>query len=148
VSRLTAIRPTGYTLLAFCLALQALSIAALMLGGEILPLPASGRNAFSPVVAVFAAVAAEALWFCRRWVVGACVAYVCVSALAAVGASALDGGLMPGEAVSSIISRLVLAALPLMYVHRRAAKLFAQPAPAPVLPPRPQAHRPGAVSPP
>ncbi|MFL5381615.1 MAG: hypothetical protein ACJ8GN_03750 [Longimicrobiaceae bacterium] len=137
MSRLTAIRPTGYTLLALCLALQALAIAALMLGGEIVPLPAPGRNAFAPVVAVFAAVAAESLWFCRRWVVRACVAYVCASALAAVGSSALDGGLMPGEAVSSIIARLVIVALPLMYVHRRATKLFAQPAPAPVLPPQP-----------
>jgi hypothetical protein len=138
MSRLTAIRPTGYTLLALCLALHALSIAVLMLGGEITPLSAPGRNAFSPVVAVFAAVAAESLWFCRRWVVRACVAYVCASALAAVGASALDGGLMPGEAVSSIISRMVIFALPLMYVHRRTSRLFpSAPAPAAALPPQP-----------
>ena len=143
MSRLTAIRPTGYTLLALCLGLQALSIAALILGGEITPLPTPGRNAFSPVVAVFAAVAAESLWFCRRWVLRACVAYACASTAAAVATSALDGGLMPGEAVSSVITRVVLFALPLMYVHRRASRLF----PAPALPPQPQGiPAPGAVT--
>ncbi|MFL5541530.1 MAG: hypothetical protein ACJ8J0_21260 [Longimicrobiaceae bacterium] len=131
-------RPTGYTLLGLYLGLRAAGGLLLALGVRLDYSDNHGPDGFPLLVAVFAAVATEALWSCRPWVLRATVAYFCASTLAPLAASALDRGLMPGEAVASIIAKLVIVALPLMYVHRRAEQLFPRPAPAPALPPQPQ----------
>lgn len=131
-------RPTGYALLAFYLGFRALGGLLLALGSEIDTLGHHGPDGFPLLVAVFAAVAAEALWNCRPWVMRATVAYFCASTLAPLAGSAVDHGLMPGEAVASVIAKLVVVALPLMYVQHRAAQLFPPaPAPAAALPPQP-----------
>lgn len=137
-------RPRGFTLLALYLELKAAGgVLALVVDLDY----ARHLDSFAPhhapdglplLVAVFAAVAAEALWSCRPWCVRATIAYFCASTLAPLAASTLGGVQMPGEAVSSVIARLVVAALAVMYVHNRAARLVPPtPAPAPALSLRP-----------
>ncbi|MFL5539977.1 MAG: hypothetical protein ACJ8J0_13345 [Longimicrobiaceae bacterium] len=131
-------RPTGYTLLALYFAIRAVDGFVHALGVELGDGRDHGHYGLPVLVGVFAAVAAEALWNCRPWVVRATVAYFCASTLAPLAASAIDHGLLPGEAVASIIAKVVIVALPLMYVHNRAAQLFPPaPAHAAALPPRP-----------
>jgi hypothetical protein len=128
-------RPTSFTLLALYLGAKAV-IGFGTAAFELLP----GRvpERLSLLTAVFAAVAAEALWKCRPWCVRATAGYFAVAILAPVLGSALTDGLMHGEAVFSIISSSILAAIPVLYVNHRASRIFApQPARVPVPAPRP-----------
>jgi hypothetical protein len=131
-------RPTGYTLLALYLGLKAAGGLLLALGVRLDYSENHGPDGFPLLVAVFAAVAAEALWSCRPWVLRATIAYFCASTLAPLAARALDHGLVMDEVMASIFAKAMFVALPLMYVQRRAEQLFPRPAPAPALPPQPQ----------
>jgi hypothetical protein len=124
-------RPTSFTLLALYLGWKALEgfLAALD------PLSSSGP---SLLTAVFAAVAAEALWRCRPWCVRATVGYFAASILAWLVTSVTADRVLPGELVPLTITRLILAALPVLYVSHRAKQIFAaSPAPVAIPAPRP-----------
>jgi hypothetical protein len=94
---------------------------------------AGGLSLFT---AVFAAVAAEALWRCRPWVVRATVGYFAASVFAWLVASVTADLVIPGELVSLTIARLIVAAIPVLYVNHRARQIFAA-SPAPVAIPAP-----------
>jgi hypothetical protein len=131
-------RPAGYTLLALYLGYKAVGGLLLALGIQLDYSDNHGLDGFPLLVAVFAAVAAEALWNCRPWVLRATIAYFCASTLAPLAASAIAGGLVMYEAMASIFAKAVVVALPLLYVHSRAEQLFPPaPAPAAALPPQP-----------
>ena len=118
-------RPLGFTLLAIYLGLSAAGGFFQALTYDI-AFP-RGMSALPLVTAVFAGVAAEALWRCRPWCVRAFVAFGCVRLLE--------------EASEPLISFVMLAFITAIvggYVHNRAARLFApQPARVPVPAPRP-----------
>ena len=124
-------RPTGFTLLALYLGWKALEgfIAVIDLGD------AGGLSLFT---AVFAAVAAEALWRCHPWCVRATVGYFAASMLASLVDYATVGHLIQGEMVSFIVARLIVVAIPVLYVNNRAKQIFAaSPAPVAIPAPRP-----------
>lgn len=134
-------RPIGFTVLALLLGLRVLIgfLLAIGVGLGSIPLSARGRG-LTLLLAVFAAVAAEALWRCRPWCLRASVAYVGASILLPLMATAASGDLESFEALFTTIGKLMIAAVPLLYVHSRATRLFGRPAaPArvPIAVPRP-----------
>ena len=129
-------RPTSFTLLGLYLAWKAVAGAFLALELDIVgPLP---DRDVSLLAAVFAAVAAEALWNCRPWCVRATVGYFAAATLVPLVASAAADDLMPGEAVFTILGKAIFFAMPVLYVNHRASQIFApQPTPARIPVPRP-----------
>jgi hypothetical protein len=128
-------RPTGFTLLGLFLGWKALAGFLLAIDIGLEPLPDSPPAGLSFIVVVFAAVAAEALWRCRPWVMRANLAYVCASIFAPLAGDAAAGHLTFSKAMFSIAGYGMIAALPLWYVDDRAAKLFGrQAAPLPTAP--------------
>lgn len=129
-------RPTRFTLLGLYLWWKAAEGFMLALGmdrsyGHVpggLPL----------LTAVFAAVAAEALWRCRPWCVRATAGYFCAAILAPLAASAAAGELASGDEVFvSLLTKGIFCAIPVLYVRMRASQLFA---PHPVQLPVPAAR--------
>jgi hypothetical protein len=129
-------RPTSFTLLGLYLGWKAIEGAFLALELDVAgPLPDRG---VSLLAAVFAAVAAEALWRCRPWCVRATVGYFAAATVVPLVASATDHDLMPGEAVFTVLTKAIIFAMPVLYVNYRASQLFApQPTPARIPVPRP-----------
>ena len=131
-------RPISFTLLGLYLGWMAMTgfLHAIGFGHE--PLPYGGPDGLSLLPAVFAAVAAEALWRCRPWCVRATFAYFAAVCLVPLVATAAAGGSMPSEMASSILTTVFIFAFPVLYVSHRASRLFAQkPARIPVPAPRP-----------
>jgi hypothetical protein len=123
-------RPASFTLLALYLGWKALE-------GFLAALDPVSLSGLSLLAAVFAAVAAEALWRCRPWCVRATVGYFAAAILAWLVTSVTADSVMPGELVPLTITRLIVAALPVLYVNQRAKQIFATP-PAPVAIPAPR----------
>jgi hypothetical protein len=117
-------RPTSFTLLGLYLGWKALSGFLLAIGFGLEPVPDGRPEGLALLTAVFAAVAAEALWRCRPWCVRATIGYYAMSTLAPLVATAAERGLMPGEAVGSIAVGAVICAIPVLYVNRRAGQIF------------------------
>lgn len=127
-------RPLGFTLIALYLGLQVLVGVVLAIGVGLDGLPLSMKiSGLTLLATVFAAVAAEALWRCRPWCLRASVAYAGAAILLPLAATAAAGRLEPYEALFMTIGKLMIAAVPLLYVHSRAGRLFGRPhAAAPV----------------
>ena len=138
-SALAMQRPTSFALLGMYLGIRALTSIGLLVGPDADLATDRTPPGVTLLVAVFAAVAAEALWRCRPWCVRATVGYFAASILAPLAATAVAGRLMPGEVMFSIIGRVMIAALPVLYVQSRAKQLFAPPPARVAVPlPRPQ----------
>jgi hypothetical protein len=131
-------RPTSFALVGMYLGWKAVAGLLLVFTAGLDTSPGRVPTGVALLTAVFAAVAAEALWFCRPWCVRASIGYFAVAILAPHAASALAGDLVPVEAMFSIITSSILAAIPLLYVTNRASRLFsAHPAGIPIAVPRP-----------
>ena len=124
-------RPTSFTLLALYLGWKALE-------GFLAALDPIGLGELTLLAAVFAAVAAEALWRCRPWCVRATVGYFAAAILASLVTSVTADRVIAGELVSFTIAKLIIFALPVLYVNHRAKQIFAtSPAPVAIPAPRP-----------
>ena len=131
-------RPVSFTLLGLYLGWKALSGFLLASGVGLEQLPDGGPTGLPLLTAVFAAVAAEALWRCRPWCVRATIGYFAMSTVAPLVDRAVVSGLVPGEAMVSIVAKLVVIAAPVLYINHRAGRLFnAWPPRAAVPAPRP-----------
>lgn len=126
-------RPLGFTLLAIYLTISVLSRVFPVTAPE--P-PLQGIAALPLVTAIFAAVAAEALWNCRPWCVRAFIAYCGVRLLGPLAGAFGVGTIEPPEASVSLIMIGFAAVMTGAYVRHRAARLFAPPA-VPVPAPHP-----------
>ena len=118
---MTGPRPLGFTLLAIYLAITAVAGLPSLTSG----VAEQGMAALPPVIAVFAAVAAEALWHCRAWCVRAFVAYCCVHLLLPM--AGVIGIVEAIEPLASFVILAFVAAIVGGYVHNRAGRLFASP---------------------
>jgi hypothetical protein len=131
-------RPTSFALLGMYLGWKAAAGLLLVFAVGLDTSPGRVPIGVTLLTAVFAAVAAEALWYCRPWCVRATIAYFAVAILGPHVASALAGELEPAAALASIIGDSVLAAIPVLYVNHRASRLSApRPAGIPIAVPRP-----------
>jgi hypothetical protein len=138
-TRPPANRPTSFTLLGLYLGWKAAAGFLLALGLNLDPSSDGVSGGLPLLTAVFAAVAAEALWRCRPWCARATAGYFCAAILASLAASAAAGELTAGEEVFfSFLTKGIFSAIPVLYVRMRAAQLFApQPARVPVPAARP-----------
>jgi len=131
-------RPTSFTLLGMYLGWKAAAGLLLVFAVGLDTSPGTVPRGVLLLTAVFAAVAAEALWYCRSWCVRATIGYFAAAILLPQAASAVAGHVVPEEAMFSIITGSFFAAIPVLYVARRAAQLFPrQPVAIPVAVPRP-----------
>lgn len=132
------VRPLGFTLLGIYLGLQAIGgfVEALSYDYDV-PLP-MGVEALPLVGAIFAGVAAEALWRCRPWCVRAFVANCCVRLLQSLVAVIGIGAIEASEPLITLAMNAFIAAIVGGYVYNRAVRLFAPPSPrVPIPAPRP-----------
>lgn len=126
-------RPAGFTLVALYCAWSAVRAVGAAFGPD-----GADVGGLTLLAAVFAAVAAEALWRCRPWCFRAFVAYVCVADLAwMAGVGAL--GDPSSDAVTGIfVSRLLVGVASILYVRSRSLRMFGPQAPRIIIPaPRP-----------
>jgi hypothetical protein len=120
-------RPTSFVLLGYYFGWKALSGLLTAIGLGVAPLPEARPEGVELLTAVFAAVAAEALWRCRPWCVRATATYFAAAILMSNAASVAGGVMSRGEAVSVVIGYAILAAIPVLYVKYRARRYFASP---------------------
>jgi hypothetical protein len=121
-------RPTSFTLLGLYLWWKAAEGFLIAIGLD--PDPPFGRRpgGVPLLAAVFAAVAAEALWRCRPWCTRATAGYFCAAILAPLAASVAAGELGSGDEVFFyILTKGIFCAIPVLYVRSRASQLFAPP---------------------
>lgn len=130
-------RPTSFTLLGLYLGWKALSGFLLAIGLGLEPVPDGRPSGLTLLTAVFAAVAAEALWRRRPWCVRATIGYFAMSTLAPLVARTIEDGMVPGDAPVSILVKAIVVAVPVLYINRRADQLF-NPSPARVAVPAPR----------
>jgi hypothetical protein len=130
-------RPTSFTVLGLYLGWRALEGFLLAIGVGLKPLPDRAPSGLSLLTAVFAGVAAEALWRCRPWCVRATIGYFAMSTLAPLVALTMEYGQVPGDAPFSILVKAVVVAVPVLYINHRADQIF-NPSPARVAVPAPR----------
>jgi hypothetical protein len=126
----TVQRPASFAILGLYLGWKAFSGFLTAIGLGVAPLPEARPEGVVLLTAVFAAVAAEALWRCRPWCVRATIAYFAAAILMSNAASLANGTVGSEEALLSIIGSGIFAAIPVLYVTRRARRLFGTPASA------------------
>jgi len=131
-------RPTSFTLLGLYLGWKVLAGFLLAIGLGLEPIAGESPAGLSLLPAVFAAVAAEALWRCRPWCMRATIGYFAAAILVPLAASSAADHRMPGELLFSVIGKAIIFAMPVLYLNNRATQLFAPtPAPARIPAPRP-----------
>jgi hypothetical protein len=129
-------RPIGFTLIAIYLTVAVMNgLSRVWNAEQSLPV---GMAALPLVSVVLAAVAAEALWFCRPWCVRAIVAYWCVMILDPLVDLVRIGEMKASQPLISFVLFVGVAAVLVGYVRHRAGRLFAPPAGrVPIPAPRP-----------